>query len=89
MNWIAIDETNYETFPKEGIDCLVTDCKGNYDVAYYLMSSEYVWMKVDLINDCGDNFKGFIIKKWSYIDYEFTEEELAIINKPLTETIKC
>lgn len=67
MNWITINEEDKEkTYPKEGIDVLVSDTK-NYDVAWYLMSSEYVWMKTDILNDTVNEFKEFKIIKWSYI----------------------
>jgi len=67
MNWIEIIKDDYNTYPKEGIDVLVSDGK-NYDVAYYIMSSSYKWVKVDLIEDDINDFTSFIISKWAYID---------------------
>jgi hypothetical protein len=67
MNWIEIIKDDYDTYPKEGIDVLVSDGK-NYDVAYYIMSGEYKWVKVDLIEDDINDFTSFIISKWAYVD---------------------
>jgi hypothetical protein len=66
MSWILINENDIETLPKEGIDVLISD-GDNYDVAYYLMSSEYVWMKVDLEKDDAFVFKGFTPTKWKQL----------------------
>jgi hypothetical protein len=68
MDWIKIIENDYSTYPKEGYSVIVSDEKNNYDVAWYLMSSEYKWVKDDLINDDLIDFKSFIIIKWSYIN---------------------
>jgi hypothetical protein len=67
MNWIEIIKDDYDTYPKEGIDVLVSDGK-NYDVAYYIMSGSYKWVKADLIEDDINDFTSFIISKWVYID---------------------
>lgn len=67
MAWFEIKEDDIDTYPSEGIDVLISDGK-NYDVAYYLMSSEYVWMKVDIALDSADEFKGFTPIKWKYIN---------------------
>jgi len=67
MNWITIIEDNIETFPKEGINVLISDGK-HYDVAYYLMSSTYEWRKVNLKNDNAKKFKDFTPIKWKYIN---------------------
>lgn len=67
MNWIKIIKDNYDTYPNEGINVLFSDGK-NYDVAYYIMSSEYIWVKVDLIKDDINDFTSFTISKWRYID---------------------
>lgn len=64
MDWIYIIENDdFDTYPKEGIDVLVSDGE-DYDVAYYLRSGEYKWMKTDLIQDDAHDFKQFIITKW-------------------------
>lgn len=67
MNWIEIIKDDYNTYPKEGIDVLVSDGE-NHDVAYYIMSGSYKWVKVDLIEDDIHDFTSFIISKWTYID---------------------
>lgn len=67
MNWIEIIKDDYDTYPKECINVLVSDGK-NYDVAYYIMSGSYRWVKVDLIEDDINDFTSFIISKWTYID---------------------
>ena len=66
MEWINLKEEDYETYPKEGYDVIVSDGT-HYDVAWYLMSSTYRWMKTNLVeDDCGE-FKQFKIMKWAYI----------------------
>ena len=65
-NWVYLTLNDIDTFPNEGIDVLVTDGK-KYDVVWYLMSSEYKWMKTDLINDEANEFNSFTIKKWRYV----------------------
>lgn len=69
MNWIVIEKDNYDSFPKEGIEVLVSDGK-HYDVAYYIMSGEYKWVKVDVIQDDINDFNSFVITKWAYIKEE-------------------
>lgn len=65
--WIDIIEDDYKTFPPEGEDVLVSDGK-NYDVAWYLMSSEYAWMKTNIEMDRADEFNSFTITKWKTIE---------------------
>ena len=67
MNWIEIIKDDYDTYPKEGINVLVSDGI-NYDVAYYIMSGSYKWIKEDLIEDDINDFTSFIISKWTYIE---------------------
>jgi len=67
MKWNDIIEDDYSTYPKEGYDVIVTDGM-HYDVAWYLMSSEYKWMKTDIVKDSADEFNQFKIAKWSYIN---------------------
>lgn len=61
--WITIIPGDYDTYPPEGIDVLVTDGT-HYDVANFLMSSSYVWMKTNLEEDTQREFKDFIVIKW-------------------------
>lgn len=65
--WIEIHKDDIETFPGEGITVLVTDGT-NYDVAWYLMSSEYKWVKTDITNDCLIDFEAFVPTMWRTID---------------------
>lgn len=67
MNWIEIIVGDYDTYPKEGINVLVSDGK-SYDVAYYIMSGSYRWVKVDLDEDDIHDFKSFVVSKWTYIN---------------------
>lgn len=66
MDWINFDENDFETYPKEGIEVIVSD-GSHFDVAWYLMSSTYMWMKNDLIADDCEEFAQFKIIKWAYI----------------------
>ena len=66
-NWIEIEEGDYHTYPGEGIEVLVSDGT-NHDVAYYIMSCEYKWLKVDVKNDNVYDFENFIPIKWKLID---------------------
>lgn len=66
MNWVKLLENDYDTYPKEGYSVIVSDGT-NYDVAWYLMSSSYVWMKTDVVKDDAKKFNQFKITKWSYI----------------------
>jgi len=50
MEWTKLIKDKYDTYPKEGIEVLVSDGK-SYDVAWYLMSGEYRWVKNDLVKD--------------------------------------
>ncbi len=70
MNWINLIENDIDTYPKEGYDVVVSDGK-HYDVAWYLMSSSYIWMKTDLISDSGEEFKQFKITKWCPLEDQF------------------
>lgn len=65
FDWIIITDKD-DSFPDEGVDVLVSDGV-NYDVAYYIRSGSYKWVKVDLIRDDIDDFKSFEIIKWCYI----------------------
>lgn len=66
MNWIEIVKDVYYTYPKEGINVLVSNGT-HHDVAYYIMSGEYKWVKEDLINDDYFDFTSFDVLKWAYI----------------------
>ncbi len=72
--WVDIVEdkqteflTGLDTYPPEGEAVLVSDGE-NYDVAWYLRSSEYVWMKSHVANDTGELFDSFVPIKWRLID---------------------
>ncbi len=66
MNWIEIIENDYNTYPDEGTFVIVSDGK-NQDIAYYIMSSTYKWVKYDLVKNDIIDFTSFVISKWSYI----------------------
>ena len=56
----------YDTYPPEGIDVLVSD--GTHtDVANYLRSSEYKWTKVNVKDDELNDFTNFIPIEWKFI----------------------
>lgn len=67
MNWINFDENDSNTFPPEGVNVLISDGI-HYDVAYYLLSGEYVWIKIDLEKDDINDFTAFPIIKWCFIE---------------------
>lgn len=67
MKWVTLIENDYNTYPKEGYTVIVSDGT-NFDTAWYLMSSEYIWMKSNLKSDYSDEFNQFKITKWSYIN---------------------
>lgn len=62
-DWTCILQEDIETYPSEGVEVIVSDGK-NYDIAYYLMSSEYVWMKVHPLKDTAKKFKEFTPTMW-------------------------
>lgn len=64
MDWVNVTDNNY---PPEGVDVLVSDGI-NYDVAWYLMSSEYVWMKIEIDKDDSKLFTSIIPTKWKRLD---------------------
>ena len=66
LEWIEIKEDG-DTYPKEGYTVLVSDGI-NYDTAWYLMSSEYIWKKSDVLNDEELDFNNFVITKWAYFE---------------------
>lgn len=70
--WVELDnsphkENDYSTYPSEGITVIVSDNNGNEEEVYFLMSSEYVWMKVDKKADDAYKFNDFIPIKWKVI----------------------
>lgn len=67
MEWINIILDNYDTYPPEGEDVLVSDGT-NYDVVYYIMSGEYRWLKEHIERDDVDDFTSFIPVKWKRIE---------------------
>jgi hypothetical protein len=66
-DWINIIEGDYSTYPNEGEEVLVSDVNNNYDVAYFLMSGEYKWVKVHVANDDISDFDSFNPIKWKQI----------------------
>jgi hypothetical protein len=67
MEWNRIIENDYSTYPDEGYEVLIGDDNGNYDVAWFLMSGEYLWMKDNRLIDDTYEYQGINITKWSYI----------------------
>ncbi len=67
ITWIKLREGEYETYPKEGIDVLVTDGT-HLDITWFLMSSTYEWRKTDLAIDDAKLFNQFTITQWAYIN---------------------
>ncbi len=67
MDWLLIIPFDYSTYPKEGIDVLVSDGI-HFDVAWYLRSSEYTWQKVNLKEDTCNEFTEFTPIKWKLIE---------------------
>ena len=67
MSWVTFIEDDFNTYPKEGYNVLISDGE-HYDVAYYLMSSTYEWRKVSVKDDDANKFEDFIPIKWKYID---------------------
>ena len=67
MKWVKLIQGDYSTYPNEGIDVIVSD-DIHYDIAYYVMSGEYKWLKSDLVNDDVNDFISFTITKWAYIE---------------------
>lgn len=68
-NWIKIDNKflpSKDTFPPEGIEVLISDGE-NYDVAYYLRSGEYKWIKVKVKDDDIEDFLQFVPTMWCKI----------------------
>jgi len=66
-NYIKNDEDN--TFPDEGIEVIVSD-NINEDVAWYIRSGEYKWLKTNIKNDEVNDFTSFIPTKWKIIDLD-------------------
>ncbi len=66
LDWIEIKEEG-DTCPEEGHTVLVSDGI-NYDTAWYLRSSEYIWKKSDVLNDDELDFNNFVITKWAYFE---------------------
>lgn len=66
MEWASINKKEISTFPPEGVEVLVSDGY-KMSVAWYLMSSEYTWMKSIIEEDDVVQFSEFNVKKWRYI----------------------
>lgn len=67
MKWIYIKLGDYNTYPQEGCPVVVSD-DTHYDIAWFLMSGDYKWVKDDLKNDELMDFTNFVIIKWAYIE---------------------
>jgi hypothetical protein len=67
INWTILIKDNYDTYPKEGYSVLVSDGLHS-DVAWFIASSEYRWLKTNIIEDYSYDFKEFEITKWAYIN---------------------
>lgn len=72
-DWVIIKEdkqkefmTGIDTYPEEGVEVLVSDGT-NYDVAYYLRSGEYKWVKINVKKDTSFGFTSFVPIKWKEI----------------------
>lgn len=63
MEWINFEDE----LPPEGVEVLVTDGI-HYDVAWYLMSGEYIWRKNILEKDDVIEFTAFTPIKWKEIE---------------------
>ena len=66
FEWVKIIKDDDNTFPEEGTTVLVSDGK-HYDVAYYIRSSEYKWLKSHIENDDVEDFTSFMPAKWKMI----------------------
>lgn len=66
-DWHIFVEEDSKTYPPEGVEVLVSDGV-HCDVAWYIMSGEYKWVKDDLENDDLLDFTSFVVKKWKYIE---------------------
>lgn len=64
--WIHIKNNDDTTYPDEGEEVLVSDGI-NCDVAWFLRSGEYKWLKADIQKDTSDDFQGFVPIKWKLI----------------------
>lgn len=64
--WTDLITDDYNTYPSEGIEVLVSD-GNNHDVAYFIMSGTYKWVKVSVKDDDISYFDNFIPIKWRYI----------------------
>lgn len=66
FEWVNIIKDDYSTYPEEGTTVMVSNGK-DYDVAYYIMSGSYKWLKVHVENDEADDFTSFVPTKWKII----------------------
>lgn len=65
MEWVNLVEYNYNTYPKEGYDVIVSDGI-HYDITWYLMSSiikQCEWFGFEDIEDCVDDCLKYINSK--------------------------
>lgn len=75
MYWRTIDKDNFDTYPTEGINVLVSDGI-HHDVAYFIKSQTYKWFKVNLKLDDANEFDEFEITKWAYITENQNSERI-------------
>lgn len=66
MAWISFKGENKQ-YPPEGIDVVIGDDLGNEDIAYFIMSGEYVWVTFDYEADETKIFTRFTPTKWTHI----------------------
>lgn len=64
--WIPGKRNQIDTWPEEGIEVLVTDGT-HYDVAWYLYSQSYMWMKTSVKQDDCVEFVNFVPTHWASI----------------------
>jgi hypothetical protein len=65
--WTIINEDDIATLPSEGVEVLVSDGK-NMEVAWYLHSGEYKWMKYICEIDDHIEFNRFDVTEWKALD---------------------
>lgn len=64
--WIDLIADDYSTYPDEGVEVLVSNGY-NHDVAYFIMSGIYKWVKITVKDNGVSDFDNFIPTKWRYI----------------------
>lgn len=67
IEWLPNTPNQKDTYPEEGVEVVVSDGK-HYDVAWYLRSGEYKWVKTCLRIDTLYDFSDFKPTHWAPID---------------------